>query len=61
MDSEHILLSRREALLKLLRVAGASAGAAGIAMWLSQHSTRPEVALALAAKRGHAIAATAPL
>lgn len=50
-------LSRRDALIKLLRVAGASAGAAGLGVWLSEHSLRPEPALAVAAKRSHTIAA----
>jgi len=50
------VLSRREALLKLLRVAGAGAGAAGAAIWLSHHSSRPETALAITAKRAHTVA-----
>ena len=49
-------LSRREALIKLLRVAGAGAGAAGLGVWLSDHSWRPETALAMTAKRGHTVA-----
>ncbi len=49
-------LSRREALLKLLRIAGAGAGAAGAAFWLSHHSSRPETALAITAKRAHTVA-----
>ncbi len=49
-------LSRREALIKLLRVAGAGAGAAAAAFWLSQHSSRPETALAITAKRAHTVA-----
>jgi uncharacterized protein (DUF362 family) len=56
LESKDIVLSRREALLKLLRVAGAGAGAAGIAVWLSNHSLRPETALAVTAKRGHTVA-----
>jgi len=46
-------LNRRDALIRLLRVAGAGAGAAGIGAWLSQHSFRPEAALATPAKHGH--------
>jgi len=61
MESETPTLSRREALIKLLRVAGASAGAAGLGIWLSEHSWRPERALAITAKRGHTIAANADL
>ncbi|MFZ0732866.1 MAG: DUF362 domain-containing protein [Candidatus Sulfotelmatobacter sp.] len=57
MESETPTLSRRDALIKLLRVAGASAGAAGLGIWLSEHSWRPEAALAITAKRGHTIAA----
>lgn len=49
------VLSRREALLKLLRVAGAGAGAAGAAFWLGQHSSRPEAAVAITAKRAHTV------
>ena len=57
MQSDSIHLSRRDALVKLLRVAGAGAGAAGLGLWLSKHSWRPEPTLAMAAKRGHTIAA----
>jgi len=49
-------LSRRDALIKLLRVAGAGAGAAGLGIWLSEHSWRPVSELAIAAKHGHTIA-----
>jgi len=34
-------LTRREAMLQLLRVGGVAAGAAGAAVWLSEHSFRP--------------------
>jgi uncharacterized protein (DUF362 family) len=57
MEPDAIRLSRREALIKLLRVAGAGAGAAGVGLWLSKHSWRPEPALAMAAKHGHTVAA----
>lgn len=50
-------LTRRDALLKLLRVAGTGVGSAGLAVWLNHRSARPEPELAVAAKRGHAIAA----
>jgi uncharacterized protein (DUF362 family) len=50
-------LSRREALIRLLRVAGIGAGAAGLGVWLSQKSSHPETAIASNAKRGHTIAA----
>ena len=48
-------LNRRDALIKLLRVAGAGAGATGLALWLNQRSFRPEEALASAAKHGHTV------
>jgi len=57
MENEAVVLSRREALIKLLRVAGAGAGAAGLGVWLSDHSWRPEKALAMAAKHGHTVEA----
>ena len=57
MQSDPIHLSRRDALIKLLRVAGAGAGAAGLGLWLSTRSLRPEPELAMAAKRGHTIPA----
>ncbi|HEX4786058.1 MAG TPA: DUF362 domain-containing protein, partial [Candidatus Sulfotelmatobacter sp.] len=57
MQPNPLSLSRRDALIKLLRVAGAGAGAAGLGIWLSEHSWRPETALAIAAKRGHTILA----
>jgi len=57
--NDNHLLSRREAMIRLLRVAGAGAGAAGLGIWLSERSLRPEAALAVGAKRGHTIAADA--
>jgi uncharacterized protein (DUF362 family) len=57
MQSETPNLSRRDALIKLLRVAGASAGAAGLGVWLNDHGFRPEPAVAITAKRGHTVAA----
>jgi len=61
METDHVVLSRREALIKLLRVAGAGAGTAGLGLWLSEHSWRPETALAITAKRGHTVAPDANL
>jgi uncharacterized protein (DUF362 family) len=49
-------MTRREALLQLLGVGGAAAGAAGAAVWLSEHSFRPVPALAELARRDHRIA-----
>lgn len=57
MQTDEKGLSRREALIKLLRVAGAGAGAAGLAVWLNDHSVRPEAALAKAAKHAHTVPA----
>ncbi len=50
-------LTRREALLQLLRVGGVAAGAAGAAVWLSEHSFRPVPARAEQARRDHRTAA----
>jgi len=49
-------LSRREALLQLLRLGGAAAGTAGLGFWLRGRSQRPVPELALNAKRSHTIA-----
>jgi uncharacterized protein (DUF362 family) len=54
-------LTRREALLQLLRVGGVAAGAAGAAVWLSEHSFRPAPAQAEQARRDHRIAADSQL
>ncbi len=54
-------LTRREAMLQLLRVGGVAAGAAGAGYWLSRHSTRPEPARALEARRDHRVATDAAL
>ena len=51
------MLSRREALINLLRVAGVATGAAGLSVWLSEHSWRPETALAATVKHGHTVPA----
>jgi uncharacterized protein (DUF362 family) len=48
-------LTRREAMLQLLRVGGLAAGAAGVAAWLSEHSLRPLPALAEQARRDHRV------
>jgi uncharacterized protein (DUF362 family) len=52
-------MTRREALLQLLRVGGVAAGAGGAAVWLSEHSFRPVPAQAEMARRDHRIAASA--
>jgi uncharacterized protein (DUF362 family) len=46
-------MTRREALLQLLRLGGAAAGTAGAAVWLSEHSFRPVPARAEQARRDH--------
>jgi uncharacterized protein (DUF362 family) len=46
-------LTRREALIQLLRVGGVAAGAGAAAVWLSQHSFRPVPAHAEQARRDH--------
>jgi len=50
-------LTRREALLQLLRVGGVAAGAGAAAVWLSEHSFRPVPAHAEQARRDHRTAA----
>jgi uncharacterized protein (DUF362 family) len=52
-------MTRREAMLLLLRLGGAAAGAAGVAVWLSEHSFRPVPAKAELVRRDHRIAADA--
>jgi uncharacterized protein (DUF362 family) len=56
-----VTLSRREALIRLLRVAGVGAGTAGLGVWLAHQSSRPEAAVAATAKRGHTVAPNAAL
>jgi uncharacterized protein (DUF362 family) len=49
-------LTRREALLQLLRVGGIAAGSAGTGIWLSKRSLRPAPASAEQARKDHRIA-----
>lgn len=49
-------LTRREAMLQLLRVGGIAAGAAGAGVWLSERSRRPVPAAAEQARKDHRIA-----
>jgi uncharacterized protein (DUF362 family) len=51
-------LTRREAMIQLLRVGGVAAGATGASIWLSQHSFRPVPEQAQQARRDHRIAAS---
>jgi uncharacterized protein (DUF362 family) len=46
-------LTRREAMLQLLRVGGVAAGVGGAGAWLSEHSFRPVPAQAEQARRDH--------
>jgi uncharacterized protein (DUF362 family) len=46
-------MTRREAMLQLLRLGGAAAGTAGVAVWLSEHSFHPVPARAEQARRDH--------
>ncbi len=52
-------MTRREAMLQLLRVGGIAAGAAGAGYWLSERSVRPVPAPAEQARRDHRVAAEA--
>ncbi|MGA3344175.1 MAG: DUF362 domain-containing protein, partial [Terracidiphilus sp.] len=52
-------MTRREAMLQLLRVGGVAAGAAGAAFWLSERSFRPVPARGEQARRDHRTAADA--
>jgi uncharacterized protein (DUF362 family) len=54
-------LTRREAMLQILRLAGAGAGTAAAALWLSERSMRPVAALGTNAKRDHTVQAAAAL
>ena len=46
-------LTRREAMLQLLRLGGVAAGAGAAAFWLSEHSVRPVPTLPEQARRDH--------
>jgi uncharacterized protein (DUF362 family) len=52
-------MTRREAMLQLLRVGGVAAGAAGAGFWLSERSRRPIPQHAEPARRDHRVAAGA--
>ncbi|HVM75718.1 MAG TPA: DUF362 domain-containing protein [Candidatus Saccharimonadales bacterium] len=51
------VVDRREALIKILRLAGLSAGTAAAAYWLSTRSAKPTDRLVATARRDHTIAA----
>ncbi len=52
-------MTRREAMLQLLRVGGVAAGAAGAGIWLSERNRRPIPAQAAQARRDHRVAVDA--
>lgn len=54
-------LTRREAMLQLLRAGGVAAGAAGAAFWLSERSARPVAVRAEQARRDHRVSADSRL
>jgi len=56
-DSVTSRLTRREALLQLLRAGGIAASAAGTGIWLSKRSVRPAAASAQQARKDHRITA----
>ncbi|HEY0307870.1 MAG TPA: DUF362 domain-containing protein, partial [Acidobacteriaceae bacterium] len=55
MSTEPAPITRREAMLQILRLAGAGAGTAAAAFWLSEQSHQPLAALAANAKHDHTI------
>jgi uncharacterized protein (DUF362 family) len=57
MPSESDILDRRQALIRLLRLAGTGVGVAGLGFWLSERSSRPQPVLAMNVKRSHTAAA----
>jgi uncharacterized protein (DUF362 family) len=54
-------MTRREAMLRLLRLTGASAGTAAAAVWLAKHSALPVSTAAANARRDHTVEADAAL
>jgi uncharacterized protein (DUF362 family) len=48
-------LSRRDALIRLLRLGGAAVGTAGLGVWLTARSQRPEPELATNLKHSHTV------
>ncbi len=54
-------MDRRTAMLRILRLAGISAGAASAGLWLRSRSARPVEALVVGARRSHTVAANPAL
>jgi hypothetical protein len=52
-------MTRREAMLQLLRLGGVAAGAVGAGIWLSERSQRPIAGMAREARRDHRVTADA--
>jgi uncharacterized protein (DUF362 family) len=61
LSPEGLVLNRREALIRLLRLGGVAAGTSGLAFWLSKQNQRPEPALATTLKHDHTVAANPQL
>jgi uncharacterized protein (DUF362 family) len=58
---ENGLVTRREAMLQLLRIAGVGAGTAALGLWLAEQSERPVAALTARASRDHTVPANTSL
>jgi len=56
-SSDGTTLSRRDALIQLLRLGGAAAGTAGLGLWLNGRSERPVAEAALNVRRSHTVPA----
>ena len=57
MNSSDTALSRRDALIQLLRLGGAAAGTAGLGLWLNGRSEHPVAEAALNVRRSHTVPA----
>ncbi len=55
-SKQDVQISRRDAMVQLLRLGGVAAGAAGIGAWLSERSSRPMPVQAQLARRDHRLA-----
>ena len=55
MPSDDTMLSRRYALIQLLRLGGAAAGTTSLGLWLNSRSGRPLLELAANVKRSHTV------
>ena len=57
LEGRESLLSRREAMLQFLRLAGAGAGTVALGAWLSTRSEKPTSAMAAYTVRNHGVPA----